>query len=97
MQYKHGAYVGFVLFFKGYECEPFNNPADFFLDIINGDSTAVAASKDTGPVDTGKGKLCSRNPLMAGVEDKLHVVMASFYSLAFLQSKGTSLSFYFSY
>ncbi|XP_074686910.1 broad substrate specificity ATP-binding cassette transporter ABCG2-like isoform X3 [Strix aluco] len=39
----------------GYECEPFNNPADFFLDIINGDSTAVAASKeDHGPVDTGK-------------------------------------------
>ncbi|XP_044275959.1 broad substrate specificity ATP-binding cassette transporter ABCG2-like [Varanus komodoensis] len=27
----------------GYECEPFNNPADFFLDVINGDSTAVAA------------------------------------------------------
>ncbi|KAJ1218524.1 hypothetical protein NDU88_006102 [Pleurodeles waltl] len=26
----------------GYECEPYNNPADFFLDIINGDSTAVA-------------------------------------------------------
>uniref|UniRef100_A0A8B9RTA8 ABC transporter domain-containing protein n=1 Tax=Accipiter nisus TaxID=211598 RepID=A0A8B9RTA8_9AVES len=41
----------------GYECEPFNNPADFFLDIINGDSTAVAASKeDHRPVDTGKGK-----------------------------------------
>ncbi|NXJ01560.1 ABCG2 protein, partial [Psophia crepitans] len=39
----------------GYECEPFNNPADFFLDIINGDSTAVAASKeDQSPVDTGK-------------------------------------------
>ncbi|XP_034993767.1 broad substrate specificity ATP-binding cassette transporter ABCG2 [Zootoca vivipara] len=29
----------------GYECEPFNNPADFFLDVINGDSTAVTASK----------------------------------------------------
>ncbi|XP_067393533.1 broad substrate specificity ATP-binding cassette transporter ABCG2-like isoform X2 [Emydura macquarii macquarii] len=29
----------------GYQCEPFNNPADFFLDVINGDSTAVAASK----------------------------------------------------
>ncbi|XP_030306417.1 ATP-binding cassette sub-family G member 2 [Calypte anna] len=29
----------------GYECEPYNNPADFFLDIINGDSTAVAVSK----------------------------------------------------
>lgn len=26
----------------GYVCEPHNNPADFFLDIINGDSTAVA-------------------------------------------------------
>ncbi|NXV81779.1 ABCG2 protein, partial [Atlantisia rogersi] len=39
----------------GYECEPFNNPADFFLDIINGDSTAVAANKeDHRPVDTGK-------------------------------------------
>ncbi|NXP81887.1 ABCG2 protein, partial [Ramphastos sulfuratus] len=39
----------------GYECEPFNNPADFFLDIINGDSTAVAASKgDCRPADTGK-------------------------------------------
>ncbi|XP_053163167.1 broad substrate specificity ATP-binding cassette transporter ABCG2-like [Hemicordylus capensis] len=30
---------------NGYECEPFNNPADFFLDVINGDSTAVAATK----------------------------------------------------
>ncbi|NXE72799.1 ABCG2 protein, partial [Cochlearius cochlearius] len=39
----------------GYECEPFNNPADFFLDIINGDSTAVAATKeDHRPVSTGK-------------------------------------------
>ncbi|NXH19165.1 ABCG2 protein, partial [Bucco capensis] len=39
----------------GYECEPFNNPADFFLDIINGDSSAVTASKeDHRPVDTGK-------------------------------------------
>ncbi|NXG53245.1 ABCG2 protein, partial [Psilopogon haemacephalus] len=39
----------------GYECEPFNNPADFFLDIINGDSTAVAASKgDHRPTETGK-------------------------------------------
>ncbi|XP_059677167.1 broad substrate specificity ATP-binding cassette transporter ABCG2 isoform X1 [Gavia stellata] len=39
----------------GYECEPFNNPADFFLDIINGDSTAVAATKeDHRPADTGK-------------------------------------------
>ncbi|XP_062243011.1 broad substrate specificity ATP-binding cassette transporter ABCG2d [Platichthys flesus] len=25
----------------GYPCEPHNNPADFFLDVINGDSTAT--------------------------------------------------------
>ncbi|KAM6136661.1 broad substrate specificity ATP-binding cassette transporter ABCG2 isoform 1-T1 [Phoenicopterus ruber ruber] len=29
----------------GYRCEPYNNPADFFLDIINGDSTMVTMSK----------------------------------------------------
>ncbi|KAM9329529.1 broad substrate specificity ATP-binding cassette transporter ABCG2 [Gastrophryne carolinensis] len=29
----------------GYECEAHNNPADFFLDVINGDSTAVALNK----------------------------------------------------
>ncbi|KAG5844911.1 hypothetical protein ANANG_G00133180 [Anguilla anguilla] len=29
----------------GYACEPHNNPADFFLDVINGDSTAVALTK----------------------------------------------------
>uniref|UniRef100_A0A673W0S9 ATP-binding cassette, sub-family G (WHITE), member 2a n=1 Tax=Salmo trutta TaxID=8032 RepID=A0A673W0S9_SALTR len=26
----------------GYTCEPHNNPADFFLDVINGDSTAIS-------------------------------------------------------
>ncbi|XP_007890145.1 broad substrate specificity ATP-binding cassette transporter ABCG2 isoform X3 [Callorhinchus milii] len=30
----------------GYNCEPYNNPADFFLDIINGDSTAVEARQN---------------------------------------------------
>ncbi|XP_075790719.1 broad substrate specificity ATP-binding cassette transporter ABCG2-like isoform X2 [Pelodiscus sinensis] len=43
----------------GYQCEPFNNPADFFLDVINGDSTAVAASRGEqrprDSVDTGGG------------------------------------------
>lgn len=28
--------------FSGYECESYNNPADFVLDIINGDSTAIS-------------------------------------------------------
>ncbi|XP_029931817.1 ATP-binding cassette sub-family G member 2-like isoform X1 [Myripristis murdjan] len=38
----------------GYTCEPHNNPADFFLDVINGDSTAVAfssADKDDPDAD----------------------------------------------
>ncbi|KAM4669041.1 broad substrate specificity ATP-binding cassette transporter ABCG2-like isoform 4-T8 [Amazona ochrocephala] len=61
----------------GYECEPFNNPADFFLDIINGDSTAVAASKkDHSPEDTGK-EVSSENGVAEGnvdssVVDVLH-------------------------
>ncbi|KAL4640448.1 ATP-binding cassette sub-family G member 2-like [Arapaima gigas] len=29
----------------GYACEAHNNPADFFLDVINGDSTAFALAK----------------------------------------------------
>ncbi|NXD71274.1 ABCG2 protein, partial [Eolophus roseicapillus] len=38
----------------GYECEPYNNPADFFLDIINRDSSAVAMSKtnETGTAES---------------------------------------------
>ncbi|NXX59506.1 ABCG2 protein, partial [Scopus umbretta] len=54
----------------GYECEPFNNPADFFLDIINGDSTAVAASKeDDRPVDIGK---VAEDNVDSSVVDVLH-------------------------
>lgn len=30
----------------GYHCEPYNNPADFFLDVINGDSSAVVLSRE---------------------------------------------------
>ncbi|KAJ6655405.1 hypothetical protein lerEdw1_005402 [Lerista edwardsae] len=48
----HGPAQDAIEYFKtiGYECESFNNPADFFLDVINGDSTAVASNKtdDTG-------------------------------------------------
>uniref|UniRef100_A0A8C3S7C8 ABC transporter domain-containing protein n=1 Tax=Chelydra serpentina TaxID=8475 RepID=A0A8C3S7C8_CHESE len=43
----HGPARNALQYFKsiGYECEPYNNPADFFLDIINEDSTAVTLSK----------------------------------------------------
>ncbi|XP_057358408.1 broad substrate specificity ATP-binding cassette transporter ABCG2 [Manis pentadactyla] len=30
----------------GYHCEAYNNPADFFLDIINGDSSAVVLNRE---------------------------------------------------
>ncbi|XP_019382157.1 PREDICTED: ATP-binding cassette sub-family G member 2-like [Gavialis gangeticus] len=43
----HGPAQDAIEYFKsiGYECEPYNNPADFFLDVINGDSTAVTLNK----------------------------------------------------
>ncbi|NXT18424.1 ABCG2 protein, partial [Syrrhaptes paradoxus] len=43
----HGPASHAIEYFQsiGYQCEPYNNPADFFLDVINGDSTAVAMSK----------------------------------------------------
>ncbi|KAM7155342.1 broad substrate specificity ATP-binding cassette transporter ABCG2 isoform 2-T2 [Molossus nigricans] len=30
----------------GHHCEPYNNPADFFLDVINGDSSAVVLNRE---------------------------------------------------
>nr|XP_021484087.1 ATP-binding cassette sub-family G member 2-like [Meriones unguiculatus] len=30
----------------GYHCEAYNNPADFFLDVINGDSSAVILNRE---------------------------------------------------
>ncbi|XP_015480444.1 broad substrate specificity ATP-binding cassette transporter ABCG2 isoform X3 [Parus major] len=43
----HGPAQHAIEYFQsiGYQCEPYNNPADFFLDIINGDCTAVAMNK----------------------------------------------------
>ncbi|XP_015417012.1 PREDICTED: ATP-binding cassette sub-family G member 2-like [Myotis davidii] len=36
----------------GHHCEPYNNPADFFLDVINGDSSAVVLNRE---VEDGEG------------------------------------------
>lgn len=38
----------FLAVFLGYKCELFNNPADFFLDITNGDITPTQDSSDAG-------------------------------------------------
>lgn len=35
----------FIKCVSGYSCEPHNNPADFFLDVINGDFTATTSTK----------------------------------------------------
>ncbi|XP_060887646.1 broad substrate specificity ATP-binding cassette transporter ABCG2 [Labrus mixtus] len=51
----------------GYTCEPHNNPADFFLDIINGDSTAVALSRKENEDPESDSAVTSRR----GIEDKL--------------------------
>ncbi|XP_034532463.1 broad substrate specificity ATP-binding cassette transporter ABCG2-like [Notolabrus celidotus] len=51
----------------GYTCEPHNNPADFFLDIINGDSTAGSPSSE----DKEDPDLDSMSKSRQGIEDKL--------------------------
>ncbi|KAM9834514.1 broad substrate specificity ATP-binding cassette transporter ABCG2-like isoform 2-T2 [Syngnathus typhle] len=52
----------------GYICEPHNNPADFFLDVINGDSTALAVGNIDGegvlPNECSLFVLFSVNPLL---------------------------------
>uniref|UniRef100_A0A674P4V8 ATP-binding cassette, sub-family G (WHITE), member 2a n=1 Tax=Takifugu rubripes TaxID=31033 RepID=A0A674P4V8_TAKRU len=47
-QVYHGPAQRALAYFSdiGYTCETHNNPADFFLDIINGDMTAVANSRE---------------------------------------------------
>ncbi|XP_032301136.1 broad substrate specificity ATP-binding cassette transporter ABCG2 isoform X2 [Coturnix japonica] len=65
----------------GYECEPFNNPADFFLDIINGDSTAVAASKEDHKEDAGKAS--NEN---GGVEENVSVSVVDTLHQKYLNS-----------
>ncbi|RXN08398.1 ATP-binding cassette sub-family G member 2-like protein [Labeo rohita] len=52
----------------GYTCEPHNNPADFFLDVINGDSTAVALNKTYENEELDQDQLSSS---LKGIEDRL--------------------------
>ncbi|KAK7129482.1 hypothetical protein R3I94_017635 [Phoxinus phoxinus] len=52
----------------GYTCEPHNNPADFFLDVINGDSTAVTLNKLHNNEELDQDQLSSS---LKGIEDRL--------------------------
>ncbi|XP_059384535.1 broad substrate specificity ATP-binding cassette transporter ABCG2-like [Carassius carassius] len=52
----------------GYICEPHNNPADFFLDVINGESTAVALNKLYDDEELDQEQLRSS---LKGIEDRL--------------------------
>ncbi|XP_026055603.1 ATP-binding cassette sub-family G member 2 isoform X2 [Carassius auratus] len=52
----------------GYICEPHNNPADFFLDVINGESTAVALNKLYDDEELDEEQLRSS---LKGIEDRL--------------------------
>uniref|UniRef100_A0A8C1XWN1 ATP-binding cassette, sub-family G (WHITE), member 2a n=1 Tax=Cyprinus carpio TaxID=7962 RepID=A0A8C1XWN1_CYPCA len=56
----------------GYTCEPHNNPADFFLDVINGDSTAVALNKlYSNEVNEEKLDEEQLSSSLKGIEDRL--------------------------
>uniref|UniRef100_A0A671QH35 ATP-binding cassette, sub-family G (WHITE), member 2a n=1 Tax=Sinocyclocheilus anshuiensis TaxID=1608454 RepID=A0A671QH35_9TELE len=52
----------------GYICEPHNNPADFFLDVVNGESTAVALNKLNNSEELDEEQLSSS---LKGIEDRL--------------------------
>ncbi|XP_034021031.1 broad substrate specificity ATP-binding cassette transporter ABCG2-like isoform X2 [Thalassophryne amazonica] len=63
-QVYHGPAQSALEYFSdiGYVCEPHNNPADFFLDVINGDLTTMVVDKEDLELDP-KSK--------QGIEDKL--------------------------
>ncbi|XP_061524991.1 broad substrate specificity ATP-binding cassette transporter ABCG2 [Phycodurus eques] len=66
-QVYHGLAESALNYFSeiGYTCEPHNNPADFFLDVINGDSTAIGIGSTDGE------ELDSVLKSRQGIEDKL--------------------------
>lgn len=60
----HGPLDNALPYFErlGYQCEQHNNPADFFLDVINGDSTALARKDDvTAGIEPKRMEAASRS------------------------------------
>ncbi|XP_041820681.1 broad substrate specificity ATP-binding cassette transporter ABCG2-like [Chelmon rostratus] len=70
-QVYHGLAQRAVEYFSdiGYTCEPHNNPADFFLDVINGDSTAGILSDGDEKRDEPDSESISKS--RQGIEQKL--------------------------
>ncbi|XP_035005581.2 broad substrate specificity ATP-binding cassette transporter ABCG2 isoform X2 [Hippoglossus stenolepis] len=66
-QVYHGPAQSVLEYFSdiGYTCEPHNNPADFFLDVINGDATAAVGNN----VDKEDSDSVSKS--RRSIEDKL--------------------------
>nr|XP_055044667.1 broad substrate specificity ATP-binding cassette transporter ABCG2 isoform X1 [Misgurnus anguillicaudatus]XP_055044668.1 broad substrate specificity ATP-binding cassette transporter ABCG2 isoform X1 [Misgurnus anguillicaudatus] len=66
----HGAAQNALNYFSdiGYTCEAHNNPADFFLDIINGDSTAVTLNKLNDSEELDQDQLTSS---LKGIQEHL--------------------------
>ncbi|XP_006143313.1 ATP-binding cassette sub-family G member 2 [Tupaia chinensis] len=63
----------------GYHCEPYNNPADFFLDVINGDSSAVVLNREEDhDVKETKEPAMGDKPLIEKLAE--FYVNSSFYS-----------------
>ncbi|CAH7145414.1 broad substrate specificity ATP-binding cassette transporter ABCG2 [Phodopus roborovskii] len=58
----------------GYHCEPYNNPADFFLDVINGDSSAVTLNTEEGEQGANKTEEPSKR------EKPIIEILAEFYA-----------------
>ncbi|XP_066527286.1 broad substrate specificity ATP-binding cassette transporter ABCG2 isoform X2 [Hoplias malabaricus] len=52
-QVYHGPAQSALEYFSeiGFDCEPHNNPADFFLDVINGDVSTINQKKDQEDLD----------------------------------------------
>uniref|UniRef100_A0A667ZXQ8 Broad substrate specificity ATP-binding cassette transporter ABCG2 n=1 Tax=Myripristis murdjan TaxID=586833 RepID=A0A667ZXQ8_9TELE len=62
----------------GYACEPHNNPADFFLDVINGDSTATPMTKMHSSEGKGMFKL-KKNECISRPKSRTITYNSSFF------------------